>query len=548
MSVRLLSVCFFFAYMAWAAPLPDLPGSEVTDAERAMQRSESLVQEPEAPRRDSLGWTAPGIEVQLSQDETLIGMGMGAILVPKMTESRLEPEVLVVDNDGEKSWEGHTGLRIVVPQGTYTVRLGSGSFAQQMVYKAEVQEGKTTLVKPGWGGLVIHTLSSDGELISEDYEIFSLADGESYGKGFGLPQERLNDTKTWVLPPGVYRISRNGEDFGSLLNYVTVQANPGELTFVELVFDAIGGDLVAGGVRPQRSRRIGDSYWNIGLRLGGTASYSTLVTASAKESDSWNTITDLRLRARYDRFRWFGLTELYGRVNLQWLDVKNEPAELTVLQDIAQLQTAWVYRLRDWVGPYARVSLKSHLWPVYYKSGQDDSLLVVLGDNGDTLATYQGEKVRTEPRFFPLRVGEGTGLNLQILSTQPLELSAQTGLAWRQYFLHDVLYPQNRSQTHFGYADDIFEFGWENSLTARLRLWRSLTLDLVGEVFLPSARFHRYRVEELTADLRLALTRFLEISYQQTLVDQVASGLKDAEGGPRFESLNTFQLRIYLNY
>ena len=83
MIARLLSVCSLFACMAWTAPLPELPGSEVTDAERAMQRSASLVQEPEAPKRpDSLGWTAPGIEEQLSQDESLIGMGMGAILVP----------------------------------------------------------------------------------------------------------------------------------------------------------------------------------------------------------------------------------------------------------------------------------------------------------------------------------------------------------------------------------------------------------------------------------------------------------------------------------
>lgn len=541
--------------IAFSAPLPDLPGTEISEAERVMERSQSLVEPTKKPPSASLhhSWTAPGIEEQLSQDETLIGMGMGAIFVPKMSESRLEPEILVTDANGERSWIGHTGLRIVVPQGVYTVRIGSGTFKQQSVYRAEVLEGQTTLVDPQWGGLVISTLSSEGDLISEDYEIYSVADGESYGRGYGQTQERLNDIKTWILPPGIYRISRRGEDYGSLVNYITVQTNPGELTFVELVFEtgdglAGSGNLIAGGVRPLRTRQMGDTYWNFNLRVGGTASYTTVMTASGKQDDVWNTITDLRLRARYDRFRWFGLYELYGRTNLQWNDKQDQPAELTVVQDFLQFQNAWVYRLRSWVGPYARVNLKTHVWPEYYKMGSNDTLISVVDRSNDTTNSYTSGEIRVKPSFFPLRIGEGTGLNLQIFSTNALELSAQTGLACRQTYLNGVLQPINKDQTLYGPADDVKEFGWENSVTARIRPWRVLTLDLVGEVFFPNARFSRYQVEELTADLRLALTRFLEISYQQQLLDRDANGLADAEGGPRFQSVNTVQLRLYLNF
>lgn len=542
------------AALPQASPLPDLPGAEVTDAQRVQDRSAHLVQSMDAGRSDSAhkGWTAPGIEEQLSQDETLIGMGMGAILVPKMTESRLEPEILVVDASGDKNWMGKTGLRIIVPQGVYTVRMGSGSFKQQMVYRAEVQEGKTTLIDPRWGGLVISTISEQGDLISEDYEIFSMADGESYGKGFGLTQERLNDTKTWIIPAGVYRVSRSGEDFGSLVNYVTVQANPGELTHMELVFEDSTGRLVAGGVRPLRTRQMGDSYWNLSLRVGGTASFTTRATAGGRQDDAWNTITDLRLRARYDRYRWFSLTELYGRTNLLWIDAKDRAAELSVVQDFLQFQSAWVYRWKNWVGPYTRVNLKSHLWPEYYQVTQGDSLIYEVNAAGtDTLRAYSyenDEEIRLKPRLFPLRVGEGVGLNLQLISTNFLDLSAQTGLAWRQTYVNGVLQSVNKAQTLYGPVDNVFDYGWENSLTASLRLWRSLTLDFTGELFFPNARFSQYQVEELTADLRLALTRFLEISYQQQLVDRIASGFADAEGGARFESVNTIQLRLYLNY
>jgi hypothetical protein len=124
----------------------------------------------------------------------------------------------------------------------------------------------------------------------------------------------------------------------------------------------------------------------------------------------------------------------------------------------------------------------------------------------------------------------------------------QTGVAARQTYRRGVLISANKDQTVFEPAPgDIFDYGWENSLTARFS-WRFFTLDFKGEVFFPKWKIKDYRVEELTADFRLALTRFLELSYQQQLTDRIAAGYEDAEGGERFESLNTVQLRLYLNY
>jgi hypothetical protein len=95
--------------------------------------------------------------------------------------------------------------------------------------------------------------------------------------------------------------------------------------------------------------------------------------------------------------------------------------------------------------------------------------------------------------------------------------------------------------------EDIRDYGLESSLNIRFSPLRFVTVDLVGEVFFPYAKFKNYIVEELSADLRIALTRFLELSYQQQLVDRIAAGYEEA-AGERFESLNTIQLRLYVNF
>jgi hypothetical protein len=182
------------------------------------------------------------------------------------------------------------------------------------------------------------------------------------------------------------------------------------------------------------------------------------------------------------------------------------------------------------------------------KEAAEENGLYVMVQTGDTVEIAQNKKIKVSPPIFPLRLGEGTGFNIQLVSSGLFDLAVQTGVAARQTYRRGVLISANKDQTAFEPAPgDIFDYGWENSLTARFS-WRFFTVDLIGEVFFPRWKLKNYRVEELTADFRLALTRFLELSYQQQLTDRIAAGYEEAEGGERFESLNTVQLRLYLNY
>jgi hypothetical protein len=527
----------------FAIPPPELPGIEVTDSEMALEQSQKLVKKMEPKRSDiyeNKGWIAPSLEEQMSQDETFIGMGQGAIFVPRFTESRLEPEFTAIKTDSmskeytHREWVGKPGVRLTVPFGNYKVFIGSSGRDKLMIYNVEVTEGKTTLIPPDWGGLIINTINEDGEFISESYEIFDVQNGESYGRGYGLTQERMNDIKTWILPPKVYRISRSGENASSILNYITVQVNPSELASVELVFEESTGRLIAGGVHKMRINTAKSSRWTYGIRLGGSASYTTLIALgddSEQKNYVWNALGDLRLRALYGRTKTFWLTELYIRENMQWLNEEQQKAQWSIAQDLLQFQTSIVYRALDWIGPYVRANLKTRIFPEYYWI--------------DTTRT------RISPPFDPLRIGEGTGLNLRPIISNDVDVSLQTGIAARQTIRRNLLVPVINAEGQTDFASttgNIYDYGWENSINIRLSLLRFITLDLIGEIFFPEGKIREYRIEELSADLRFTLTRFLELSFQQQLIDRIAAGMEETQGVTRFESLNTVQLRLYVNF
>jgi len=546
-----------------AAPPPDLPGIEITDSEMALKQSQKLVEKVEAVKSDvyaNKGWSAPSLEEQMNQDETFLGMGQGAIFVPRFTESRLEPEFIAIKIDStskediDREWVGKSGVRLVVPFGEYRVFVGSGSSIGKLIeYNVEVNEGKTTVVPPNWGGLVVNTINENGEFVFENYEIFDVQNGENYGRGFGLTQERLNDVKTWILPPKVYRISKSGENASSILNYITVQVNPSELTRIELVFEDSTGRLIAGGVNKMRINATKNSYWTYGIRLGGSASYTTLIALGDNQEQKnyiWNALGDLRLRALHSRTKTFWLTELYVRENMQWINEEQKESQWSIAQDLLQFQSSVVYRWQDWIGPYVRANAKTHIFPEYYWTSSPDFTYYKLREIGGDSTKFSDDRIRISSSFDPLLIGEGVGLNLRPLSSNTADVSIQTGFAARQTIRHNILIPKNNDQTIWiPVTNNTYDYGWENSLNVRLSLSRFFTLDLIAEVFLPEGNAKEYRVEELSADLRFALTRFLELSLQSQILDRVvATGLEESQGVSRFENLNTIQLRLYINF
>jgi hypothetical protein len=524
----LIAAFLLSALPAAAAQLGDLPGEDVSSGEvrKAEERAHA---------------EAPSIEDQLSRERTLIPMGKGAIFVPTYTEPRREPEVTVTTPGGKAVKNGTTGLRILVDSGAYVVRLGSGTSVQQFPVEVHVDEGHTTVVPPEWGGLLVETLTPDGNYIEGQYEVIRAERWINYGKGRGLPEERLQDIRAWLLPPGIYRIIKPGEGFNALRNYITVQINPGELSQIELIFDkATGGDIIGGGLKSLNARVKVGSYWTVGLRAGGNVNLTRVTDATDARKEAALVSDDLRARLQYDDALYLGTTELLLQDNFS----KERGKPLSVTSDIAELRTTWIRRLLPWLGPYVRTIVETHLFET--KPVQDSVYIAHYEDSSGTrvrrLTLDTTHDFVAEPALDPVNFREGVGVNVELASKYWLEANTQIGLAARQTLV-DYSYLAN-SKGEFERAKSTYEIGAEGTLNGTLRLGSDMTLDLRLELFAPNANISlsRLRLDDLTADFRFFLTRNLEIGY----LYQVKESAEKTRN--RFPSSHNISLRLSFNY
>ncbi|MEK7391222.1 MAG: hypothetical protein AAB214_01535, partial [Fibrobacterota bacterium] len=234
-----------------ASPTPDLPGIDI--AEMGTAWGDTVVRfgtdaKPDTGTSHVGNWQAPSTAVQLDADEVLLGIGEGAIFVPAMTVGRLEPKVDVFDTSGRMVATGKPGRRLRVPPGRYRVKLGSGSSRQRLEIDVEVKDGGTKVVQPHWSGLTITTITSDRLHLRGEYQLVRQDDFEAFGGGFGQTEDRLSELPTWILPPGIYKVSGITSGADDLTGFVTVRLLPGEwidLTLVMLDTKVVGGGMLS---------------------------------------------------------------------------------------------------------------------------------------------------------------------------------------------------------------------------------------------------------------------------------------------------------------
>ncbi|MEO7425973.1 MAG: hypothetical protein ABI036_12355 [Fibrobacteria bacterium] len=532
----------WFAMLALSIPVRalqvgDLPGEDISALE--VEKSEANVKTEAPPPKSVANWPAPPLEEQLSRDRTLIPLGKGAVFVPTFTEPRREPEVSVLNARGRLVKTGQTGVRILLDSGSYSLRFGSGNAIQQIQVSVVVQENHSTVIPPAWGGMIIETLNADGGYIDGQYEVVRMGKWVNFGKGHGLKQERLQDIKTWILPPGMYRISKPGEGFNSLRNYITVQINPGEFSQIELVYDKdVGGDIISGGSKSLDTRVKAGSHWSYGLRAGGNLNLSRETSDADVRKEATQVSSDLRVRALFDNVRYLGTTELLLQDNFS----KERGRPFSVTSDIAELRTTWIRRLNPWLGPYIRGTMDTHF---FNRIAATDTIFIAhtvdsLGTPAIELERNTSGDFLIAPAFDPLNFKEGIGVNVELLSKYYLEATTQVGIAAHQTLVKDSY--TNTADSIYTRNESIYEIGAEGTLNTTLRLGSQITLDLRLEMFAPNGQPSRLRLDDLTADFRFFLSRNLELGY----LYQVKETLTAAKN--RFPSTHNLSLRLSFNY
>lgn len=528
----------------WAAPSPDLPGMDIADLGPAW--GDTVVHTHQAKRSDTSArtfgtWQAPTPAAQLDADEILLGIGEGAIFVPAMTSGRLEPRVEVFDNDRRRVAIGPTGRRLRLAPGTYDVQFGTGTDKQRFSIPAVVQEGETTVLPASWSGLSISTISPDRMHLRGEYQLIRQDKFQVYGEGFGQTEDRLADLPTWIVPPGIYKVSGLASGADDLTNFVTIRLLPGEWVDFTLVMD--GSNVVGGGMLSLDARKLRPDAWRLGVDLGGSVAWTREKLVRQSNLRTTTSLTGYgQARLTKESGPWLHSARVQfvgGGTMIDQEDWRITPDEVTAILFA-------VRRITPRLGPYGRITGTSRAFPfrIDLSTGTDPIALYERDPASGALNRRDAGATSWEAAssFAPLELHQGMGLNVDAVQSPALEISLQAGVGSRQlipfgsYFektlenptLLEELQQQNPSATAENSvvvqeAKHAVGNGLEatGELRARLGSWASVATS-------PRVFWGLWPREELefsmTSVFSLHLTRYLSADYRYTIKKSVEEG------------------------
>ena len=479
-------------------------------------------------------WLAPPVEDQLVADTTPIPPGRGAIFVPLLSDPDSEPHAIVFDGVRQVA-SGPNGSRLILEPGAYTVRVGSGPPRQNAEASVRVAAGQTAVVPVRWGGLRVEVVDEHNIPHRGSFELFSAADRRQLLVGFGANTLRGERLATLLVPPGLYRIVRRGENYRARTDFSTVEVGAGDLVHFKLVLDATTGSLLGGAVvRPEEIGIVTEAApWSRIYSIGVSLPYSSttnVVGAPNQTSVAVDVFLDAYLT--YQRRQDFlsGVFEVEQGV-LKISPEGSPPPPLQKTRDRVRADLFYTRFVSPRIGPYARFGLLTNARASSSLVTEDMVVAVRRIDGSrDALAVPANSNFRTGDAFSPHLWREGAGVNARLLRRRELRLDWRGGVGLRQNRFNRALFLDDDPLTpelEYREASSFNEGGVEMTLvaTARLRLLLlNSNFDLFGNIFGGSGDGFMETTDELhaTIDWRntvsFRLTSDLSIDYRLDLL------------------------------
>jgi len=382
-------------------------------------------------------WEAPPVKSQLDIDNTIVPVGKGAIFCPVMSNVEFEPMYGVLNN-GRIRQEARMGRRIIVNPGVYTVVYGSGTTDQMMKKKVKVVEGATTAIKPDWSALIVEVINESRADIREYYELYDMVSGDSYGIGQGVEEGLDENLRTWILPPGIYKVVKPGDNVNAVINFGTIRLLPGEMVRTNLVIETDSGNFLGFGhmadVRQTMQRR--QSKWRTRSELSGNALLNYVPTEQSGEDKGVDFTATLQwlTDARYESGRhiipfWSNLEEGLSM---------DEDREINKYIDKAELRLTYIFRLSNFFSPYVRATVESRLFETnhHFENPVDFALVNSLGD---TVSVARNTKtLKLADAFSPIYFKQGFGITSFLIKSIPVNLNLRSGYGARQVLARDA--------------------------------------------------------------------------------------------------------------
>jgi len=452
--------------------------------------SPAAAQPPVEAEQDLYKWTAPTPTDQLAADVTPVPSGMGAVFVPAMTKGFDEPQFLVYQGD-QRIASGQNGMRVVLPPGKYTLRLGSAPLRQLMSIPFDVTAGNTTVVPVTWGALVVEVVDGNNVPHRGSYELIEVNTRQPYTVGFGADTLQGESIRTILMPPGLYRIVRPGANYRTRTDFSTVFVPPGAAVYYKLVLDPDTGQLLGAGVVPPRELGIVSdiSGWNRRYSIGvgvPIADTSHVVGVANQTSVAADVTFDTYIIYNKDQNYWSNIFEI--EEGFIWIDPENDPAlPVQKTRDRVRYDTLYTWFFAPRVGPYVRFGALTNFFESRVLVTQPSTVIKHFLDGSTTAeAIAANDDFPVGDPFAPVLLKEGAGVNVRLIRGRVSSLDWRAGLGFRQNWFRGAFVQDSAVGNVLEYSEveDFNESGVETTIVGTVRLNRLLlntSLDLFAD-------------------------------------------------------------------
>ncbi|MBU4486568.1 MAG: DUF481 domain-containing protein, partial [Candidatus Delongbacteria bacterium] len=236
------------------------------------------------------------------------------------------------------------------------------------------------------------------------------------------------------LPPGKYKIVKQGEPFNTLTNFTTFELKQGELTEMTIVINDLQQFIGSGELGLLEKMDDAKQAWHNYLNLKGSLS----LFSDNKISED-NPSTKITFTGKIDNKLTYDANPYYlnFRQTLKEEWVKNDDYDyLNIGLDELKFTNTAIYYFTNVFGIYSEVDVETKIFDNNYYDINNNVLKIE--NNGDSLVLNNVENFKLSEPFSPLELQEEIGLNFTILRSASSNLYLRTGLGFIQTVNNNV--------------------------------------------------------------------------------------------------------------
>ncbi|HPT73074.1 MAG TPA: ABC-type transport auxiliary lipoprotein family protein, partial [Candidatus Cloacimonadota bacterium] len=389
----------------------------------------------------------------LAQYMTMItGETEGEVYLPSLTDPDTEPFFTVYDEDDNVIASGMMGQPISIPNGNYTIRYGSDS---RMSRDVTINANTRLTVVPDWGAMIVNIIDQNRNPVKIRYEVFNdiINNVVSFGNDYSRIEELGEKPVSWLLPPGQYKVTLNGQSYNTYTDFTTVNIVPNQVYRLSIVVDANNHMVGAGVIRAEDvlATAKGLKFSN---SINGILNFTSNNTNEKKQTQSVALSGQFDNRATYDVYPHHYTTKSLYEMELTKLPGKKLNANsFQVTIDEYSIKNTYIYYFIKPLGIYTRADGASHFFPGYLNFDSPRNVLKVNKSGALVDSLYGTDKISISPSIFPLNLREGLGINYRIVQSLRANMNLRGGLGWQQEFNNDVFsYDKPVTDSSLGYA------------------------------------------------------------------------------------------------